>query len=279
MKIFMNGEYMDEDRACITPFSNGFMYGFGVFETIRVRNHDALFLAQHYKRLNHACSVLSLEMTYSRAELGETIGKMIGMNAVADGFVKIVCSRGAQAKTDIIILTGTKVYKKEYDIGLKLCLAASRRNEYSKLVGVKCMNYAENIMEKECALSRGFEEALFLNTSNQVAEGCVSNIFWVKEGTVYTPSSACGILKGTARQRVIGRCKDLGIPIHEGRYALHELYDADELFVTNSLMEIMPVRLLDDRPFDLKKYEVVPLLMGSSKNEGRNREKHGPENR
>jgi len=264
---------MDERTARITPFSNGFMYGFGAFETIRVRNHKALFLDQHCKRLNHACSVLNLEMTYSRAELEATIGKMIGMNAVAEGFVKIVCSRGAQAETDVIILTGTKVYKKEYDTGLKICLAASRRNEYSKLVGVKSMNYAENIMEKERALSLGFEEALFLNTSDQVAEGCVSNIFWVKAGTVYTPSSACGILKGTARERVIDRCKALGIPIYEGRYALHELYDADELFVTNSLMEIMPVCLLDDRPFDLKKYKVVLLLMENAENEGKEERK------
>lgn len=263
MKIFMNDAYIEESEARITPFSNGFMYGLGAFETIRVRNRQVLYIGQHHKRLMHACSVLSLKLPYSIEECESIIGELLSLNVVADGFVKIVASRGNQDRTDVIFLTGTKVYKKEYETGLKLCLAESRRNEHSKLVGIKSMNYAENIMEKERALRLGFDEAVFLNTDGMVAEGCVSNVFWAKAGIVYTPSCGCGILQGTARERTISRCAALDIPIHTGEYILDELLDADEVFVTNSLMEIMPVQLVGDRQFDIKKYEMVPLLIGT----------------
>ena len=204
MKIFMNDAYIEESETRITPFSHGFMYGFGAFETIRVRNQQVLYLGQHHKRLTHACSVLSLKLPYSIEECEAIIGELLSLNAVADGFVKIVASRGNQDRTDILFLTGTKVYKKEYETGLKLCLAESRRNEHSKLVGIKSMNYAENIMEKERALRLGFDEAVFLNTNGKVAEGCVSNVFWAKAGIVHTPSirlrHPAGNRKGTHNQ-------------------------------------------------------------------------------
>jgi len=146
---------------------------------------------------------------------------------------------------------------------LKVCLAEARRNEFSKLTGIKSMNYAENILEKEAAIRKGFDEALFLNTQGQVAEGCVANIFWVKDGIVSTPSLDCGILEGTARARVIKKCEELEIPVREGAYVLEELYRADELFVTNALMDVMPVCLLEDKSFEIGRYQVVTQLQRS----------------
>lgn len=107
---------------------------------------------------------------------------MLELNGVSEGFVKVVCSKPtpkkqAHQEADILILTGTKTYKEEYATGLKVCLADARRNEFSKIVGIKSMNYTENILEKEAAVQKGFDEALFLNTQGQVAEGCVSNVF------------------------------------------------------------------------------------------------------
>ena len=122
------------------------------------------------------------------------------------------------------------------------------------------MNYTENILEKEAAVRKGFDEALFLNTQGQVAEGCVANIFWVKAREVYTPAVACGILEGTARARVIQQCLELGMPIHEGSYRPEELFDADEVFLTNALMGIMPVSRLEDKLFNLGDYPVTTQL-------------------
>jgi len=265
MKVFLNTAYLEEAAALISPLSPGFMYGYGVFETIRVSGKQALFLDQHYTRMVRALSVLGMTCPYQETELQPIIEKLLELNGVSEGFVKVVCSKPTPKKqvhqeADILILTGTKTYKEEYTTGLKVCLADARRNEFSKLVRIKSMNYAENILEKEAAVQKGFDEALFLNTHDHVAEGCVSNIFWVKDGVVYTPSLDCGILEGTARARVILKCAELQIPVLEGVYKFEELFRADEIFLTNALMDIMPVSLLEDKNFDLGTYQVVPQL-------------------
>lgn len=265
MKVFLNTAYLEEDAALISPLSPGFMYGYGVFETIRVSGKQALFLDQHHGRMVQALSVLGLTCPYQETEFQPIIGKLLELNGVSEGFVKVVCSKPDPKKqsyqeADILILTGTKTYKEEYATGLKVCLADARRNEFSKIVGIKSMNYTENILEKEEATKRGFDEAVFLNTHDHVAEGCVSNVFWVKDGVVYTPSVNCGILEGTARARVIKKCAEFQIPVQEGAYSFEELFRADEIFVTNALMDIMPVSLLEERRLDFDAYQVVPQL-------------------
>ncbi|WP_319467733.1 aminotransferase class IV [uncultured Trichococcus sp.] len=270
MQVFLNGVYLEEDAALISPLSPGFLYGYGVFETIRVSGKQALYLDQHFTRMVQALSVLGMNCPYQETELQQIIEKLLELNGVSEGFVKVVGSKPNPKKqpkqdADILILTGTKTYKEEYATGLKVCLADARRNEFSKIVGIKSMNYTENILEKEAAVQKGFDEAIFLNTHDHVAEGCVSNVFWVKDGIVYTPSLHCGILEGTARARVIKKCAAFQIPVQEGAYGLEKLLSADELFVTNALMDIMPVSLLEDRYFDLGAYQVVPQLRGNGR--------------
>ncbi|CZQ93321.1 aminotransferase class IV [Trichococcus ilyis] len=265
MKVFLNDAYLDEAIAAVSPLSPGFMYGYGVFETIRVSGSKAVFLDQHYRRMVQSLSVMGMTCPYGEEALNGIIGELLALNGVDAGFVKIVCSKPTPKKqphqeADILILSGTKTYKAEYATGLKVCLAEAKRNEFSKLVGIKSLNYAENILEKEAATKRGFDEAVFLNTHGHVAEGCVANVFWVKDGVVYTPSLDCGILEGTARARVIQLCAELRIPVREGVYGLDELLGADEVFLTNALMDVMPVSLLEDRRFDLGAYQTVPQL-------------------
>ena len=166
MKVFLNDAYLEEDAALISPLSPGFMYGYGVFETIRVSGKQALFLDQHYRRMVHALSVLGMTCPYQETELQPIIEKLLELNGVSEGFVKVVCSKPTPKKqphqeADILILTGTKTYKEEYATGLKVCLADARRNEFSKIVGIKSMNYTENILEKEAAVQKGFDEASF----------------------------------------------------------------------------------------------------------------------
>ncbi|MFY9903004.1 MAG: aminotransferase class IV [Trichococcus sp.] len=270
MQVFLNDVYLEEDAALISPLSPGFMYGYGVFETIRISRKQALFLDQHYRRMVQALSVLGMICPYQETELQPIIEKLLELNGVSEGFVKVVCSKPTSKKqshqeADILIQTGTKTYKEEYATGLKVCLADARRNEFSKIVTIKSMNYTENILEKEAATKKGFDEAVFLNTHDHVAEGCVSNVFWVKDGVVYTPSMNCGILEGTARARVIKKCAEFQIPVQEGVYSFAELLSADELFLTNALMDIMPVSLLEDKNFDIGAYQVVPQLRGNGR--------------
>lgn len=261
MQIFINSEYMDENKALISPFSAGFMHGYGVFETIKVYGKKLIFIQEHVQRLNDSLDLLYLELNYNIDELIDICAKLINENSVTNGFVKIMCSKGAAGKTDVIIYTGNKNYENKYQTGFKICAANPKRNEHSELCYIKSMNYFENIIQKETAKKYGYDEAIFLNTRNHVSEGCISNIFWVKEKRVFTPAVQCGILPGIARQKTIELCKEIGIPVVTGEFCLDELKNADEIFVTNSLMDIMPVCIFGNRTFDIKKYHLTNDLM------------------
>ncbi|KDR96583.1 4-amino-4-deoxychorismate lyase [Peptoclostridium litorale DSM 5388] len=261
MKVFINGEFTDEGRAFISPFSPGFMYGYGVFETIKVCRGRAVFLKEHYDRLMKGLDFLNIQADLDLQGFCDICEKLMRENVVEDGFLKIMSFKGRGGSADIIIYTGKKVYVDEYERGFGICLADSRRNEYSKLCTVKSMNYAENIIQKERAAGLGFEEAIFLNTRGDICEGCISNIFWVKEGRMYTPSINCGILPGIAREKVIELCAAEGIEIMEGGFGIEDMEGADEIFITNSLMDIMPVNRFEDRTFSICDMEFTNSLI------------------
>jgi len=261
MQVFINSCFTDEDKAFISPLSPGFLYGYGVFETIKVYEKRVMFLEEHYQRLTDSLAVMNQRMPYRFAEIAGICEKLLERNSLTNGFLKIICSKGAVGKTDTILLTGKKCYGQEYESGFKLCLASTRRNEFSKLCSIKSLNYAENIIEREAAYDHGFDEALFLNTKGNVCEGCISNIFWVKENQLFTPTVACGLLPGIARKKVLELCDSMGIPVFIGEFSLDEIKSADEIFLTNSLMDIMPVSAFENRQFHIKEWHMVHELI------------------
>ena len=261
MKVFINGEFTDEDRVFISPFSPGFMYGYGVFETIKVFRGRAVFLKEHYDRLMCGIKFLKIHAHLELQDIYDTCDRLICENSLENGFVKVMCAKGSGESADIIMHTGKKVYADEYERGFRLCLAGSMRNEHSKLCTLKSMNYAENIMQREIASELGFEEAVFLNTRGHVSEGCISNVFWVKCNSVYTPSIDCGILPGIAREKVIELCSREGIEIIEGGFCIEDIKNADEIFITNSLMDIMPVSRFEGSKFNIEDMDITRRLI------------------
>ncbi len=261
MQVFINSKFMDDDKVSITPFTDGFMYGYGVFETIKIYDKHILFIAEHIQRLNDSLRFLRLNLDYNIDQIKNICTKLIESNCIVNGFVKIVCSKEAADNTNILIYTGNKYYDKQYQNGFKLCLASFKRNESSELCFIKSMNYTESIIQNRLAIERGFDEAVFLNTKNIVSECCISNIFWVKRDRVFTPSIECGLLPGIARQKAIELCEENKIPIVIGEFSLEEMKNADEIFLTNSLMDIMPVCVFEDKLFDIKKYKLTDELM------------------
>lgn len=261
MMIFNNSQYVYENEAMISAINPGFMYGYGVFETIQVKGGRVIYLVEHYERMCKSLNKLNLDICFPMNAINDICTKLITENCVNNGFVKVICSLGEKSKPDLIIYTGSKNYLEYYEKGYKLTIAASRRNEHSMLSSIKSLNYMENIIEQKRAKDMGFDEAIFLNTKDFIAEGCVSNIFWVKKNKVFTPSLECGILPGIIREKVIKLLSTKNYVVISANYSIDDLYEADEIFITNSLMNIMPVSSFLDKSYNLQAYKLVKWLM------------------
>jgi branched-subunit amino acid aminotransferase/4-amino-4-deoxychorismate lyase len=265
MITFVNSVFLDEKDAAVNPMTGGFMYGLGVFETIKVKNGKIIFPAEHWQRLTESLTVLNLSTAYEFEKIESICTELISANAVENGYIKIMCAQEDDGKAGMVIHTGSKVYKAEYERGFKVCMAASPKNELSSFSFIKSMNYAENIIQRQAAAVQGFDEALFVNTKGDVCECCTSNIFWIKDKTVFTPAVECGLLPGIVRGKVLALLQDIGIPFVEGKFRPGEIETADEIFLTNSLMDILPVSMFCDKIFDVAKPGLINRLMEAYK--------------
>lgn len=250
--VCLNEQFLPADSARITVLDQGFLYGYGLFETILVRRGKPVFLEEHLKRLAAGCKTLEMALPVSLAKLGQLVQETIKQNGTIDGALRLTFSAGPDPggkDGNLVILTRPLPYTEEhYQHGFKAGITTWRRNEHSPIITLKTLNYLENLLAKREARKRGWDEALFLNTAGYVAEGAVSNVFLIKDGQVITPSCNQGLLPGIMRRAVLETCTRLGIPGHERPVTPDELTTADECFLTNSLMEVMPLVEINNRP-------------------------------
>ncbi|MDQ0286873.1 aminodeoxychorismate lyase [Desulfofundulus luciae] len=250
--ICINGQFLPASRAQIPALDQGFLYGYGLFETILVRGGQPVLLEAHLKRLEKGCTALGMALPLLLNELGSLVHQTIKLNNTVDGALRLTLSAGmapGEAAGNLVVSTRPLPYSTlDYQKGLRAGWSSFRRNEQSPLVKFKTLNYLENVLAKKEARESGWDEALFLNTAGYVAEGAVSNIFLVKNGQVITPSLDQGLLPGIMRQVVLETCRRLGIAAQERPVSPHELLDADECFLTNSLMMVMPLVKIYDSP-------------------------------
>lgn len=261
MYAIVNDQLVSKGSAQISPFSPGVLYGYGVFETIKVRCGEAIFLNEHLGRMAEALTVLHLVPGTDFHAIARQCDRLIRANRLENGYLKIVCMRDEQDAAQWILTTGDKQYRSEYQRGFRLCLSTIKRNESSPLCRIKSLNYLENRLQHEQAVRQGFDEVVFLNTQGQVCEGTISNIFWLKDHQLFTPSLSCGLLPGIVRQKVIDLCTEFGMNISEGAFGLDEMRKADAVFLTNSLMDIMPVSQFEQTHFPLKPDDETHQLM------------------
>lgn len=218
---------------------SGFFFGMGAFETILVKEKPVL-LEEHIQRLNRGLSTLGVNKIITAEEVCTAIESLHCRNAV----LKIMVS-----EKNTIITTREVAYKpNDYEQGFSLGLSDVQRNAHSNLTYVKSFNYAENIIEREKIISRGYNEALFLNTEGFISEGAVSNIFFIENGIIFTPKIKCGLLPGIIRDFVLRNSLDIGYEIREGEFTLSKLMQAEGVFITNSIMGIMKVVKIEDKP-------------------------------
>ena len=247
--VCYNGEILEE---CLVPAEQGFLYGYGVFETINIGKGKPLFFEEHMARLKSSAFLVGLNFDENNPQLLADCEKMIKKNQLDKGGLRLTLSKGTK-KDSILITARENHYEDEtFQQGVSICISDYVRNEQSLLVTVKSNNYLENLLILNDSKSKGFNEAIFFNSKGYLAEGSMSNIFFIKNEKVYTPATDNGLLAGIVRNKVIELLKTYKIPFEEGYYNKEVLMEADEIFITNSLMEIMPVRRVADSEYPVK---------------------------
>jgi len=259
MWIFLNDTFVPEDQANISVFDHGFLYGDGVYETLRAYHGQFFLLERHLVRLRQSCQLIGLDLPIRDKQLPVLLEETLHRNELTDAAVRITISRGkgdfgldpsfCSRPTMVIMAKPFRPYpssmKKE---GIRLEIVEVRRNPISaQSPRIKSLSFLNNILAKQEALRLGGDDALMLNIEGEVSECPTSNVFFVKDGKIKTPSVDCGILEGVTREVVIMLGEEQGLRFEEGRYGARELLEADECFITNTGMEIMPVSRIGAR--------------------------------
>ncbi len=255
--IFFNGKIIPVTEKCISSDDRGFLYGDAIFETLRTYNGNPFKLTEHLERMRSSAEKLRLSYECSNAEISENITKLLEKNSVQDAYIRITLSRGEGGSalqmsdglrsTILIQVKPFTPYDEQlYKKGMSLCVSKQRRSTTSTICRHKTTNLLTSILLKEEAGSKSAHDSIVLNTDGYVAECVVSNIFMVNNGSVVTPSLDTNILPGITRRTVLDICQNSGIPAREESFKIESLIKAEEVFITNSLMEIMPVSRIDD---------------------------------
>ena len=259
-QIILNGELIFADAARVTPLSDGFMYGLGLFETLKVMDGMPVFFSEHFERLRRGAGELGLPFSMSLDELRTRSLHCITANQLVDGGLKIVVFQD-EARLGEMILTQPAKYPAEfYSRGFRLKTIGDgfRGDEISSL---KTLNYLKSVRAKRNAQAAGFDEALFIGEGGGILEGATSNVFIVKDGSVCTPALGQGILPGIVRAKVLEAAGTERI--RESAIAVAQLRGADEVFITNSLLGVMPVSCVDEQDYALERNSVTQSIMAA----------------
>ncbi|MHB8635962.1 MAG: branched-chain-amino-acid transaminase [Fimbriimonadaceae bacterium] len=258
--VWLNGELSPLEEARTSVADHAHLYGDGLFEGIRIYERKVFKLDEHLERLYHGVAYLGYEMTIGVEELKATLLDVCRQADIADGYIRLNVTRGTglgldpknmDRRPNVMIMVSTlSLYPSEaYDLGLRVITSSFRVIAPDALdPRLKCIGrYAANILAKQEANARGAGEALLLNAQGQIAECTGDNIFLVRDGTLLTPHSSCGILLGVTRNVTLELAKGAGIPVEETFLTLFDVFTAQEAFLTGTAAELIPMVVLDGR--------------------------------
>jgi branched-chain amino acid aminotransferase len=258
-KVYINGKLFDKNDAKISVYDHGLLYGDGVFEGIRVYAGKVFRLREHINRLYDSARSIYLEIPMPREQMVEAVNSTVKANNKMEGYIRLLVTRGAgtlgldpRKTTDpqvIIIVDDIALYPPElYANGLEIITAATIRNHPAALSPrVKSLNYLNNIMAKVEGIRAGCLEALMLNHKGEIAECTGDNVFLVKDGVLRTPPLDAGILEGVTRNAVIELAQAANITVEQIGLTRHDVFAADECFLTGTAAEVIPVVKCDGR--------------------------------
>ena len=273
LTIFLDGKFVPESEAKVSVFDHGLLYGDGIFEGIRFYNGRVFRLEEHLDRLWDSARSICLDIPMTRAEMTEALLETIRRNDLREGYIRQIVTRGvgnlglnpAQCKQPsvIIIATTIAIYPKEVcERGLTVVTCATRRTSAAALnPAVKSLNYLNNVMARIEANLAGADEALMLNDAGNVAECTADNVFIIKRGHIFTPPISAGALRGITRSVVFDIAAELGLKITETDVTRHDVFIADECFLTGTAAEVIPVVKADGRPIGTGKPGAITMRM------------------
>ena len=258
IRVYLNGKLVDRDQATVSVYDHGLLYGDGVFEGIRVYNSKVFRHKEHIDRLYESAKHIELEIPLSPADMMRAVEDTVKANNKVEGYIRLVVTRGPgnlgldprSCKPNVIVIVDDiSLYPKElYENGLKIVTASLIRNHPNALnPRIKSLNYLNNILAKIEAIRAGCFEALMLNHKGEVAECTGDNVFIVKKGVLKTPPADAGILEGVTRNLVMELATKAKIPLLEATMTRHDIYSADECFLTGTAAEVIAVTDCDGR--------------------------------
>ena len=259
LKVYINGRLVDKEDAKVSVYDHGLLYGDGVFEGLRSYSGKGFRLDRHLDRLYESARAIWLEIPIKQSDLAKAVNDTLRANSLEDAYIRLVVTRGAgslgldpnrTSDPQVIIITDKiALYPAElYERGLDIITASTIRNHPAALSPrIKSLNYLNNILAKIEGLQAGCIEALMLNTKGEVAECTGDNIFLVRGGVLLTPPLDAGILEGVTRDAVIELARQSKIEVREMPLTKHDVYVADECFLTGTAAEVIPVVKVDGR--------------------------------
>ncbi|MGZ7440605.1 branched-chain-amino-acid transaminase [Paenibacillus sp. TH7-28] len=257
--IYLDGQFVTKDEAKVSVFDHGFLYGDGIFEGIRIYNGNIFKCKEHLDRLYDSAKSIMLDIPLTYQEMEDALVETLRRNELRSGYIRLIVSRGAgnlgldpnrcPKATVVIIVEQLAIYAEEaYKSGLKAVSVSTRRNVPDALnPKIKSLNYLNNVLVKIQSNLAGAGEAIMMNAQGYVTEGSGDNIFIVKNGVITTPPCYLGALEGITRQAIIEICERKGYKLKEEPFTLHDVYVADEVFLTGTAAEVIAVREVDGR--------------------------------
>jgi branched-chain amino acid aminotransferase len=257
--IYLNKVMLEATKARVAPVSSAMLYGRGVFTTIAIHNGKPFRWPEHWQRLKNHAERLSVDCTgANERNVGEAVRKLVAVNQVKNGRARVIllarsgrdvwrAKKAETRKTDLLILTSEPQTLPA--AGMSLAVSPNRINTLSPLVGIRSLNYLEQVLSWEEAQARDFDEAVMLNERGEVVAATMANIFWVKDGTLHTPALSTGAIAGITRATLIELAEKQFVPVIEGVYELSDLTDADEILLTSASLGIALVTTFDFRQY------------------------------
>ncbi len=285
--IYLNNSLVPESKAKVSVFDHGFLYGDGIYETLRAYDGMVFKFDEHIERLFRSASMIGLKMSKGADEIKRAVYKTIRANRHTEAYIRISVSRGpgpigldpklCPKPTFVIISRAFKEYPKEYyKNGVKIAIVSVRRNFKGALnPQIKSLNFLNNILAKIESKNKGAYEAIMLNYRGYLAEGTITNIFFVKNNVLCTPSLDVGILDGITRRIILDLAKELKIKIKEGKFTRKHLYGAQEVFISNTTLEVMPVTKVDNVKIGTKIGKITQMIGLAYKKNVSEHLKHG----
>jgi len=255
--IYLNGSLVPRSGARISVSDHGFLYGYGLFETMHAYNGRIFLLERHIDRLRYSAETIGLGDSLAGIDLRKACRDTLQANKLEDARLRLTVTGGesdsfpweGKAGQPTVLVTArpySGFTPEKYEQGFKVYLAEVRRSKQSAISGIKSVSYLLSVLARGEAVARGLDEALLLNDDGYIAEGGSCNVFFVKSSRLITPSPGSGILPGITRDVVMELADELGIIVTEGTVGLGIIKQCDEAFLTNAVMEVMPMTAASD---------------------------------